>query len=1094
MTTYKKLDSISHIHKRPDMYIGTNKIRMTEYEFLWNDSSIQYKPNMMINEGFLRIFLEALSNSVDNFYRSKDGTCPMTKLVVKVNSETGETSVWNDGNHIPIEIHPTEKIYIPELIFGHLLSGSNYDDNEERMTSGRNGLGIKLLNVFSKEFSIECYDPIQQLVYKQKWKNNMSTCSKPSIHERSKKPSGYTKISWIPDFEKFHCSSYDKVHLQLYQKYVLDAGMVMRIPVYWNDEKFYMKQFSDYVKLYMGDSTKQMVHGKFDHVEYCICESFCGTSTISFVNGMITKDGGLHVERFCNELYKQLLTKLSKLKLTAKDLKPYFNIFLNVQVSNPEFSSQSKTKLVGCKNTLHMTIPTKHIQQIMKWNFIEDITELYKMKEMLQLKKSEKKRGFRKIEGLDAANFAGGKRSKDCILILCEGLSAKTYSVQGISKGFDNKKGRDYFGVYPLRGKILNVRNASLKSISDNKEITDIIRCLNLRFNVDYLDETEYETLSYGKVCIVTDADEDGHHICALLLNLFHKMFPSLLERSPPFFSIMMTPIAKIKSKEGVDTFYNDHEYQNVLMTYKESNKKFEVKYYKGLGTSSNEEIRQSFGEKVVQFRKDETTDNQLNMIFHKQRSQDRKTWLLSGRPTDYQNPINEYPITLYLNQELIKYSLEDCKRSIPSLFDGLKVSQRKILFSVFKKNLTPQGKSLKVAQLAGYCAEHSNYHHGEQCLHETIIKMCHDFPGSNNIPYFEKDGQFGSRLYGGKDAANARYIFTKLTPLTRLLFPSDDDCLLSYTLDDGLQVEPDFYVPILPLILINGCTAGIGTGWSCSIPCFHPKDVLSLVRSKLKNEEVSFDITPFYHYFNGEIIKISDQRFQSKGIFSKISHGKQQKYVISELPIGVWTDRYKDELETLQENKRIKSFRNYSTTEKVHFEFQDGPQPLSINHETLKLNTSLLLSNMVLFTVDDKILKFENIEDIFSTYFQVRLDLYEKRKQNLLRVLQEELCVLENKRKFISFVLQRKIQLETMREDELEAFLVRSNFQKMETSFDYLLRIPIRDLTKSKKEMLESSIKTTEDHLDSLQKTSIQTMWLKDLQKFETAYDRLYK
>jgi DNA topoisomerase-2 len=204
----------------------------------------------------------------------------------------------------------------------------------------------------------------------------------------------------------------------------------------------------------------------------------------------------------------------------------------------------------------------------------------------------------------------------------------------------------------------------------------------------------------------------------------------------------MMTPIAKIKSRGNVQTFYNDMEYQKALGEIQQKGCKFDVKYYKGLGTSSNAEIKESFGEKVVSFLYDEKTDSDLNMVFHKQHSEDRKQWLLQGRPTDYETPTKDYPISLYLNQELIKYSLEDCKRSIPNIFDGLKVSQRKILFSVFKKNLTPHGKSLKVAQLAGYCAENSNYHHGEQCLHETIIKMCHNFPGSNNIPYFEKDGQ----------------------------------------------------------------------------------------------------------------------------------------------------------------------------------------------------------------------------------------------------------------------------------------------------------------------------------------------------------------
>ena len=155
--SYKKLNAIEHIHKRPDMYVGSTKNKTNEYEFLYSDNGIQFVQNVNVNEGFVRIFLEAVSNAIDNFYRSQGGKHPMTKLQVNVCEETGVTSVCNDGNWIPIEIHEEENIYIGELIFGHLLSGSNYNDEEERVTSGRNGLGIKLLNVFSTSFSIECF-------------------------------------------------------------------------------------------------------------------------------------------------------------------------------------------------------------------------------------------------------------------------------------------------------------------------------------------------------------------------------------------------------------------------------------------------------------------------------------------------------------------------------------------------------------------------------------------------------------------------------------------------------------------------------------------------------------------------------------------------------------------------------------------------------------------------------------------------------------------------------------------------------------------------------------------------------------------------
>lgn len=1092
--TYKKLDSITHIHTRPDMYIGTNKLRNMDYEFLCNETKIHLERDIEINDGFIRIFLEALSNAIDNFYRSKEGDTPMTKLMINLDEETGKTEIYNDGNHIPIEMHEDEKIYIPELIFGHLLSGSNYNDSEERITSGRNGLGVKLLNVFSEEFSIECYDINKGLLYKQTWKDHMKKCLKPKITEKSNKTikSGYTKIKWIPDFSLFGMEHYDNTHINSYKKYVYDAAMITKIPVFWNGEKIIIKKFSDYVKYYSLQSGN-FVEGVMENLEYCICETSSGIPQVSFVNGIYTKEGGIHVDLFTGELFKILCSKLSKLKVTPKDIKQYFTIFINANVVNPEFSSQSKTRLVSSKTSIKINFPTKVINSILKWSFINEIIEMNKMKDMISLKKSEKKRGYRRIDGLDPANFAGTKQSKDCILILCEGLSAKTYSTQGISKGFDNKKGRNFFGIYPLRGKCLNVRNASLKSITDNKEITDIIHCLNLKFNVDYTKEEEYNTLSYGKVCIITDADEDGHHICSLLLNFFHKMFPSLLQRDPPFFCIMMTPIAKIKwSKTNIQSFYNDFDYQRALQEHKGTSK-FEVKYYKGLGTSSDTEIKESFGEKVVCFLTDENTDHQLNMIFHKNYSLDRKKWLLTHDIENYKVPAESYPVTLYLNQELIKFSLEDCKRSIPCLYDGLKVSQRKILFSVFRKNLTYNGKSMKVAQLGGYCAEQSNYHHGEQNLYETIIKMSHYFPGSNNLPYFERDGQFGSRVYGGKDAANARYIFTKLGPVTRLLFPSEDDILLNYHLDDGIKVQPEYYVPILPTILMNGCTAGIGTGWSCFIPCFSVKDIIEKVKLFLKGDKSFFQLSPYYENFEGTIEKITDEKYQTIGRLNEKEQKKKKIYEITELPIGTWTDRYKEDLETLQENKKIKNLRNYSSTKKVHFEFEEGSENMTYNLESLKLKTTLNLTNMVLFTENNNIQKFDSIYSIFSSYYEKRLDLYQKRKEYQIQYLEEQLELLQNKSRFILSIVKKEIELFNKTDKYIDETLEKKKFTKIENNYDYLLRIPLRDLTKVKYDSLKEKIVEYEKNLEKMKSIQIEDLWLHDIETFEKEYLKFF-
>jgi len=1141
---YQKLDPISHIHKRPDMYIGSLKPRFQLKEWIAKDNKI-IESNINYSDGLLRIFIEALSNAIDNTWRSRQNDIKPSKIKIHIDPETNETSVWNDGLHISVEIHKEENLYNPELIFGHLHSGSNFDDTEERKSSGRNGLGIKLLNVFSKKFTIEIADPVNQKLYIQTWKNNMREMENYKI-KTYKNKSGYTQIKWIPDFEKFECEKYDDTMLSLLEKYCMDAAMITKIPIFWKykeEKKFQYKNFSDYVKLYIPDNDNKKkdellsfsISGTDEEKDYTthivIASSpFNEYKEIGYINGIHTKDGGSHLDAVSTELWKNLLPRFNKSKthISNKDLKPYFMIFVNAWAANPEFNSQSKTKLLA--PSIHFKLENKHINTIMKWNFVQNINDLIRSKDLLSLKKTEKKqRGFKKIDGLDHANLAGTKQSKDCTLILCEGLSAKTYAVKGINVGWNGKKGRDFFGIYALRGKLLNVRNANIKTISNNREITDIIQALGLRYDADYNDKRVRDSLQYGKILILTDADEDGIHISGLIINLFHKLFPSLLQQEEPFLWYMMTPIAKISHSSHKDEcFYNDYDYQKALEGLKK--KKIKIKYYKGLGTSSDSEIKETFGQKVVGLVKDDRADDIIDKVFNKLLSNDRKEWLSEFDPNNYNVPINHYMISDYMNQDLIKFSMEDCKRSIPNLFDGLKISQRKILYSVFKRKLSYHGKSMKVAQLAGFCAETSNYHHGEQCLYDTITKMAQDFPGSNNIPYFEKDGQFGSKTFGGKDAANARYIFTKCAPLTRYLFPECDDHLLTYTLDDGDKVEPDFYVPILPTILGNGCTAGIGTGWSCSVPCHDFEIIAQKVKDWLNDQEnFTLDIPPHFNKFKGRIEKISDNKYQSYGILETVESKKKNKmYQITELPIFTWTNKYKEELESMLENKKIKSLKNYSTADTVHFIFE--PQDDFIpTLENMKLISQINSTNMVLFTQKTKLQKFSTIQEIFQIFCEKRFDLYKKRKAFLIQELKNNILIEKNKKRFIEevdndqlkiFKIKEKIILQSLVERKYDAdprinyhkttiesgqihhtnneenstiTEEKEDIDKNNKQYNYLLQIPMRDVSQEKIEELQNKITSLENKLTQIINTSEKEMWISEIDSFLENYKKIY-
>ena len=417
-----------------------------------------------------------------------------------------------------------------------------------------------------------------------------------------------------------------------------------------------------------------------------------------------------------------------------------------------------------------------------------------------------KSKSIRGIPKLVDANYAGTPKSAKCCLIFCEGDSAKAGVVSGLST-----EDRNYYGVYPLKGKLLNVRGEVVKKISENKEITEIKQILGLKMGRKYdTQENVDKELRYGRIIFMTDQDLDGSHIKGLGINLFQSEWPELT-LIPGFIGFMNTPILRATKGKEIKLFYNDGEYNDWKTQDEEMAKKWTIKYYKGLGTSTSKEFKEYFKEKkFVTFKHNgQVSNDAIDKVFNKKRADDRKDWLGdydSNLFLDTNKPEVEY--NEFIDREMIHFSKYDNDRSIPNIMDGLKLSLRKILFSVFKRNLT---KEIKVAQLSGYVSEHSGYHHGEASLNGAIVGMAQTFVGSNNINLLKPNGQFGTRLAGGKDSASERYIFTQMEKITRLIFPQDDDCILKYKDDDGLPVEPVYYAPIIPMILVNG-TKGIGT------------------------------------------------------------------------------------------------------------------------------------------------------------------------------------------------------------------------------------------------------------------------------------------
>ena len=781
-----------------------------------------------------------------------------------------------------------------------------------------------------------------------------------------------------------------------------------------------------------------------------------------------------------------------------------------------DFTVTHNCKLEAPK--INVEVKQADINKLLKWSVIEEINDIIKMKEMSVLKKSEKKKkGYTKIEGLDPANNAGGKLGYQCSLILCEGLSAKTYAVAGIQKGVYDKSGRDFFGVMPLRGKLLNCRNSIPTTIAKNKVITDLIQALNLRHDLDYTEDNNYKTLSYGKVILLTDADVDGLHISGLLMNFFHYLFPSLLEREDPFVVSMCTPIVRVFNPKGDMLFYDENKFREFAKEQERQNKTFKSKYYKGLGTTKPEDVPDTFGLKMVEYINDDNSTTNMNKIFHKKFADTRKDWLANYDPNptfslDDEGEIVDMEISSFLNTEVIKFSHNDCKRSIPCLFDGLKESQRKVLYAVKKRNLTYNKQSLKVAQLGGYVAEHTNYHHGEQNLFETIINMAQDYVGSNNIPLFYRDGMFGTRLVGGKDSASPRYIFTKMETLTPLIFREEDDILLEHVVDDGDVVEPKFYIPILPMILVNGCL-GIGTGWSSSIPCYNPIDIIECIKIWLDNDgEVLLkdpddgtmlsmipEIKPWYRGFEGTIEK-SDKKYITYGVINK----NKDKVEVTELPIGMWTDKFKETAEDWLVDKKIKNMKNYSTPKKVNFLITESDDGFSCNINNMGLYSYLHITNMVLFNEKEQLKKY-TVDEIINDFCIVRYKFYTKRKNHIIATIEKDLRHLGNKERFIQEIIDGKLKIMNIDEEVIIKELEKRKYDKEsknedpeqsenKNGYNYLLKLPVRSLTADQVKKIKNDIQSLKTKLDNIKKISEKQMWLNDLKEFENEYHKWLK
>ena len=1069
---YRKHTHREHILSLPDTYIGSIE-NATEELFVVNGEAFVETSISNFNPGFYKLFDELLVNAHDHVVRLKQKGSNNPVKHIEISVLDGSTiSIKNDGESIDVDKHPEYGVYIPQMIFGELLTSTNYDKTEKKLVGGKNGYGVKLVNIFARKLVLTVVDGKRQMKYTQTFENNMSVIGMPTLKPCKNKP--YVELEWTPDFARFGWKE-NKVPeglLKVIERRVYDLAMTVGkdVKVTWCGTPLKFRGLSNYASWYLPKDATVLTEIVQPGWEIAVADSIDKAFNVSFVNGIWTRSGK-HVDEITNQIVSHIVTYLEtkkKIKVKPALVRDSLAVFIHCSVENPSFSSQTKevlTSKVSCK--LNDAFLKKVITKL---SIVDKVLEAQDAKDAKDMKKTDGKKQS-KLTGLpklDDAVYAGTAKSHECVLILTEGDSAKAMAISGLSQ-----EQRKYYGVFPLKGKLLNVKDISAKKVEATEEIANLKKIIGLESGKKYAD---VRSLRYGKVLIMTDQDYDGSHIRGLLINMFHELWHELI-KIPGFITYMATPIVKADKGKLHKSFYTQYEYEEWRKT--DASRGWKVKYYKGLGTSTRDEAKEYFKSlNIVNYTySGDSSDASIDLAFNKAKADNRKDWLKTYDRSEIVNakPGDNLMYEEFVNRDLIHFSNYNLERSIPNMMDGLKTSQRKILYSAFKRNLKSE---IRVAQFAGYVSEHSGYHHGEASLNDAIVGMAQDFVGSNNLAWLVPQGQFGTRLQGGKDSASPRYIHTYLQPYVSQLVPSDDFDVLKYRDDDGTLVEPEWYAPVLPMLLVNG-SRGIGTGYSTFVPSFNPADLKSAIIQWLeKGTGLDREFAPWTRGFKGKITKMDKQDYIVEGAWKM----EGDTATITELPIGTWTSDFRETLDKLCTDGTIRDYTDTSTDTDVLVKVKIGSGGVPAIEKLM--TEKIKLTNMHAFDSRCVIKKYDSPNAILNEFVCVRLELYAKRREFLLKELRDKLPYHENVVRFIKQQCENTPVPDLRRQtpEKCDELLTQQKFARIRESFDYLMNLPIASLTLKHAQKHEKDLADLKQKIVDLEAQTPKGMWLAEL------------
>lgn len=1117
-----KLDDIQHALHAADFYIGqtVHTVSPPVSRFVYNQTTqlMEYKVDIQYPHGLLKIFDEALVNAADNRHK---GTS-----TIKVGISLMHNSVWiyNDGPNfsiVPTEHesrwNPQEKAYQPEVAFFHCKTSSAYN-KKQRITGGKFGLGAKLIAIFSKWCTIEMCDG--KSYYFQKSSDHMTVVNPPTVKPCKPDEKPYLAICFSPDLDLFYPkdqapSKIPDDMIDLFMTRAMDiAGTVPKdVKVLWslNRNQFIapkcckfarlpVRGFKDYVKLFIPSELKEELeqpeseglkisYHTAPRWEVCMIKNpWSFPVNVSFVNNVNTYMGGEHVKYIQSQVQQFCSTKVEG--IDARRVKAAVMVFVNATIEDPSFSSQCKETLqtLPAQFGSNCELPDKFFNTLSRNGVLDGLKSAMEIKDMAVVQKNigaGKTKPVHDIKNLRDARYAGTRNAHKCTMFFVEGGSALALADVGISV-----LGSDYYGAFPVKGKVINADN-SIKRLERNEEFKAICRVLGIVPGK----EVKRSELRYGRVVVMTDADADGSHIRGLITYMFSKFWPNLLQEVG-FLEFMITPIVvakKLKTKE-TEHFYTLPSFRAWVESEDISKhiKQWQIKYYKGLATSTTAEGRYYFENLRQHVRgfsaATEDDFKTLIMAFSKKiknASHGRRKWLEGFDPSVYipYDQLKSVSIQRFVNEDMIHYSWMSVCRAIPALMDGMTFAARKCLWTFLKRKIV---KDEKVSILQSYVDKDTKYHHGADSLGNTIIRMAQTFVGSQNINLFYPSGQFGTRVSGGDDCGATRYIFSRLASLTRTLFSPYDDEILTLLEDEGATTEPYFTAPILPMILVNGAN-GVSTGYACKVPCHKPEDLIAAVRRKLRGEPWQ-PITPWYHQFKGEIVSDGTGTFTSFGTVEKVT---ERVWNITELPVRTWREQYKTDLSEKVTKEQIAGFHEKHHNSDVCFEVTLKSDP-NADFDPIKFFglKSKFNANMNVFVVDNpvkmtmKIQHFKTVEALFDVWFDSRLPLYEQRRLSIIRNLEAEIPLLKSKADFIRIIIAKQLELGRKRA-VLSGELTRIHQIPAEYHAQ-LFQMDMSSLTSERVEKIVDDLNETQKQLDFYRGTTGTELWLQDLQELE--------